>query len=75
MKLDELEFIMEPGDAVEVPRGVDHSFTGLMDSIILEVSTQHFEDDSYRTTTSKKLNWKERKLLRKVVKNLMEKDK
>jgi hypothetical protein len=66
-------FIMEPDDAVEIPRGVDHSFTGVTDATILEVSTQHFEEDSYRQNKSRKLNFKDRLLLWKVLKKLRSK--
>ena len=37
------------GDVVEIKKGMPHQLTALVDnSIIFEVSTQHFEDDSYR---------------------------
>ena len=40
--------IMEPGDTVHIPQQLAHQFVGLEDSKLLEVSTQHFEEDSYR---------------------------
>jgi len=73
MQLGDDEFIMEEGDAVEVPQEVYHSFTGITDATILEVSTQHFENDSYRLTQSKKLGFKDRILLKKVLKHLRSK--
>jgi quercetin dioxygenase-like cupin family protein len=42
------EVVMNPGDTFHVPVGLVHQFYGLEDSKILEISTQHFEDDSYR---------------------------
>ena len=39
---------MKPGDALEITPGLVHRFTGIEDSEIIEFSTQHFEDDSYR---------------------------
>lgn len=37
------------GDVVEIKKGMPHQLTALVDnSIIFEVSTQHFDDDSYR---------------------------
>jgi len=73
MQLGDDEFIMEEGDAVEVPQNVYHSWTGVTDATILEVSTQHFEEDSYRLTKSKKLGLKDRILLKKVLKHLRSK--
>ncbi len=70
MEVEDEAFIMEKGDIVEVDRGMLHRFTGIEDTIILEVSTQHFEDDSFRNNKSKKLSWKERRWLKKFVKRL-----
>ncbi|MDA1169197.1 MAG: cupin domain-containing protein [bacterium] len=41
-------FVMKPGDALEITQGLMHRFTGLEDSEIMEFSTQHFDEDSYR---------------------------
>jgi len=41
-------FEMVRGDILHIPPILIHQFYGLEDSEILEVSTQHFEDDSYR---------------------------
>jgi len=47
------EFIMMPGDILDVPPGLVHSFEGLDDdNKIIEVSTTHSSDDSYRITKS-----------------------
>lgn len=40
--------IMVPGDTLRLKPGLIHRFKGLEDSQILEISTQHFEEDSYR---------------------------
>lgn len=41
--------VLAIGDVVEIKKGMPHQLTALVDnSIIFEVSTQHFEDDSYR---------------------------
>lgn len=40
------EVILMPGDAFHVPPGLRHRMTGLLDSMIMEVSTQHFDEDS-----------------------------
>ncbi len=43
------EYIMHEGDAIRLPPETIHRFIGMDDlSEILEVSTQHFEEDSYR---------------------------
>ena len=43
------EIVMSPGDTVRIPQNTPHQFLGLADkSEILEISTQHFESDSYR---------------------------
>ena len=44
--------IMTPGDTVRIKPNTEHRFTGLMDSIIWEVSTTHIEEDSYRSELS-----------------------
>lgn len=52
MEVDNEKFVMEEGDSIHIPQRTKHRFTGLIDSEILEISTQHFEDDSYRETES-----------------------
>ena len=40
---------LEKGDVVYIERGLPHQLTALVDnSTILEVSTEHFDEDSYR---------------------------
>lgn len=39
---------MNQGDVLHLPIGLAHRFFGLEDSQIMEISTQHFEEDSYR---------------------------
>ncbi|MDD2445153.1 MAG: cupin domain-containing protein [Candidatus Nanoarchaeia archaeon] len=40
--------IMKPNDTIHIPQGLIHQFIGLKNSKILEISTQHFEEDSHR---------------------------
>ena len=46
---------MNVNDVVHIPPRTIHRFTGLEDSKIIEISTQHFEEDSYRLTESGKV--------------------
>jgi mannose-6-phosphate isomerase-like protein (cupin superfamily) len=40
---------LQKGDVIEIKKGLPHQLTALTDNAtIFEVSTQHFEDDSYR---------------------------
>lgn len=42
-------FLMHPGDRLVIPPNTPHQFIGVdPKSTIIEISTQHFEDDSYR---------------------------
>ena len=53
---DDLKFysdtVLVPGQAWHVPPFHAHQFLALEDSEIVEFSTQHFDSDSYRITTS-----------------------
>ena len=42
------EFVLNPGDCMDVPVGLVHQMEALEDSELFEFSTQHFETDSYR---------------------------
>lgn len=42
------EIILNEGDKFEIPKTLRHQIIGLEDSDIFEISTQHFESDSYR---------------------------
>jgi quercetin dioxygenase-like cupin family protein len=48
--------ILEQGDTFFVPAGRVHSMRAIEDSELFEISTQHFEEDSYRLIDSKELN-------------------
>jgi quercetin dioxygenase-like cupin family protein len=43
-----IEDTLEVGDVWRNEPGLPHQVTALEDSVIFEVSTQHFDDDSYR---------------------------
>ncbi len=45
---EKFEYRIGCGEAVEIPQGHPHQLIALEESEIFEVSTQHFEDDSYR---------------------------
>ncbi|MBI2636162.1 cupin domain-containing protein [Candidatus Peregrinibacteria bacterium] len=48
MEISDKTFTLTPGDFVHIPAGAYHRFTGLEDSEIMEFSTNHQENDSYR---------------------------
>ena len=50
---EEDTFILESGDAWHVVPGVVHQMTALSDVEIFEISTQHFDSDSYRKEQGK----------------------
>lgn len=45
---DRYEEILEVGDIVYVERGLSHQLIALEEGDVFEISTQHFEEDSYR---------------------------
>jgi mannose-6-phosphate isomerase-like protein (cupin superfamily) len=52
LELNGTHKVICPGEAVVIPTGQYHRFTGIVDSMIIEFSTQHFDSDSYRTEPS-----------------------
>jgi mannose-6-phosphate isomerase-like protein (cupin superfamily) len=42
------EFVLEPGQCVDIPIGLVHQMEALEDSELYEFSTQHFDSDSHR---------------------------
>ena len=42
------EIIMNPGESIIVHPTINHRFSGLEDSVIIEISTHHEDSDSYR---------------------------
>jgi len=59
--------VMYPGDALRIPTNTWHRFESLEGTAtIVEISTQHFESDSYRRTKSEKVTWLKRKVLDKL---------
>lgn len=59
MELGMKKWVLNVGDAVHIPTGAKHRFTGLEDSDIIEFSTHHEDEDSYRVSESEKINEKE----------------
>lgn len=55
METDNQTQTMEKGDIVHISPNTYHRFTGLKDSRIIEISTQHFDSDSYRKEVSGKI--------------------
>ena len=56
MEIDGTRRIMKPGDVQIIMPNQKHRFTGLEDSKIIEFSTHHREDDSYRDVESGKVD-------------------
>lgn len=54
LELKEEVLHLRPGAFVRVPPETPHRFTGIEDSLIMEVSTHHEEADSYRLEESRK---------------------
>lgn len=54
------EKVMSKGDDIRIRPNMRHRFTGLEDSVIIEISTQHFEHDSHRDPgqESKYVGWR-----------------
>ncbi len=52
LEVDDNAYILIPGDAVDVLPDQDHRFTGLEESEIIEFSTHHEDEDSYRKVES-----------------------
>jgi mannose-6-phosphate isomerase-like protein (cupin superfamily) len=42
------EFVLNPGECMDVPVGLVHQMEALEDAELFEFSTQHFDTDSYR---------------------------
>jgi len=50
--------LMTPGDIMHIKPNMWHRFTGIVDSQILEFSTFHMDEDSYRRSNSGKVDLK-----------------
>jgi len=55
MIVDGVIKVMYPGDIVHLSPMAKHRFIGLEDSEIIEISTYHEDDDSYREEPSGKV--------------------
>jgi len=47
---EKVEVILTQNDVVDIPKLNPHQVYAMEDTTIIEVSTQHFEDDSYRVS-------------------------
>ncbi len=52
MEVGDREWVMNPGEKIDIKSGDKHRFTGLQNSEIMEFSTHHEEKDSYRDVPS-----------------------
>ena len=48
MEIENKKRIMYPGNNLLIEPGINHRFSGLENSVIIEISTHHEESDSYR---------------------------
>lgn len=55
IEMDGQNRVLNPGDRQLIEPNVKHRFTGLQDSEIMEFSTHHMEEDSYRDEPSGKV--------------------
>jgi quercetin dioxygenase-like cupin family protein len=55
MEIGEEKKVMQEGDVIRIMPGQKHRFSGLEDSIIIEFSTHHEEEDSYRDKESEQI--------------------
>ena len=55
MEVNERQRVLMPGDKQHIAVGEAHRFTGLENSEMIEFSTHHREDDSYRDVPSGKV--------------------
>ena len=62
MEIKDKKWIMNKGDIQHIKPNEWHRFTGLEDSELLEFSTQHFDEDTYRKTESERINLDELEL-------------
>ena len=66
MDSDEQKFIFVPGMSITINPYVKHRFTGMAEvSEIIEFSTRHYEQDSYRITKSEKISDDEWEIIKK----------
>jgi len=52
MEVDGVKSVLDEGCILRIKPGVKHRFGGLEESIMIEISTHHEEDDSYGDTQS-----------------------
>jgi len=50
------ERVLTPGDVKRILPNMLHRVTALQDSVVVEFSTHHMDDDSYRITPSRKID-------------------
>ena len=62
--------VLVPGEKQHVAAGDSHRFTGLEESEMIEFSTHHLEDDSYRDVPSGKVPDDEWRSMQKIAENI-----
>jgi rfaE bifunctional protein kinase chain/domain len=54
LEVEDKVYHLQEGGFMRIPPGTKHRFTGIEDSLIIEVSTHHEDSDSYRIEESRK---------------------
>ncbi len=54
LELPDVTVTLLPGDNYNIYPGMEHRFTGITDALISEISTPHYDSDSYRSEPSGK---------------------
>jgi mannose-6-phosphate isomerase-like protein (cupin superfamily) len=52
LEVNEDSEVIKPGTSIRISKGENHRFSGLKDSVIIEISTHHDDEDSYRIEVS-----------------------
>lgn len=68
LRVEAKEFLFHPGQVVHVPPMEFHCFSGMKDSVMIEVSTTDGTEDNIRLNSSRKLDDDEFQLLCKIYK-------
>jgi quercetin dioxygenase-like cupin family protein len=52
LEVNNLSEVIHPGESIRIKKDENHRFSGLKNSVIIEISTHHEDSDSYREEPS-----------------------